>query len=156
MSLCEIYSNIFLFAKTPPPSTRLQLHQFPILPAPLHELLVRSLLDDFSVLHHYDFVGVLHRAEAVGDDDARAVFHQHIEGVLHQPLGLGVEGGGGLVEDEDGRVGQHGPGDGEPLALAATEFYAPVADVSLVAAGGFKDKIVGMGRCGRRVLLPRQ
>ena len=41
------------------------------------------------------------------------------QGRLDQALGLGVQGRGRFVEDEDGRVLEQGPGDGQPLALAA-------------------------------------
>jgi hypothetical protein len=44
-----------------------------------------------------------------------------LERGLDQALGLGVERGGGLVEDQDRRVLQQRTGDGEALALAAGE-----------------------------------
>ena len=54
----------------------------------------------------------------MGHDDGGAVFHQVIEGLLHELFRLGVQCGGRLVEDHDGRVFQHGPGDAQALALS--------------------------------------
>ena len=41
-----------------------------------------------------------------------------VERVLDQRLGDRVDVGGGLVQDQDARVGQHGAGDADQLALA--------------------------------------
>ena len=41
--------------------------------------------------------------------------------VLDSALGLGVQGAGGLVQDQHARVAQQGPGDGQALLLAAGE-----------------------------------
>ena len=67
----------------------------------------------------------------MGDDDTGAVFHEASEGVLDEFFRLGVEGGGGFVEDEDGGVFEDGAGDGDALALAAGEFDAAFASKSV-------------------------
>ena len=59
--------------------------------------------------------------------------HQRVERGLHRALALGVEGGGGLVEEQDRRVLQDGAGDGDALALAAGERHAALADHGGVA-----------------------
>ena len=50
-------------------------------------------------------------------------------------LHLDVDGAGGVVEDQDRRVDEQGPGDGDALALAAREGVAPLADHGVVAVG---------------------
>ena len=70
------------------------------------------------------------------------------EALLDQPLALGVEVAGGLVEDEDPRVGQHGAGDGQPLALAAAQAHAALADQGVVAVGQPVDELGGVGGLG--------
>ena len=90
-------------------------------------------------------------AEAVGDDEGRPALHQVGEGLLHQPLGLGVERGGGLVEDEDGRVLEQGARDGDALPLPAGEPAPPLADHGVVAARQVEDEVVGEGRARRRL-----
>ena len=108
------------------------------------ELAVGAALDDGAVVHNDDFVGVADGGEAVGDDDAGAPQHELVEGLLDGVLALGVEGAGGLVEDEDGRVFEYGAGYGEALALAAAEVEAAVADGGVVALFHEGDKLVGM------------
>src|SRR5258708_831196 len=56
-----------------------------------------------------------------------------------------------LVEHQDGRVAQQGTGDGEPLALAARELDALLADHRRVALRQGLDEVVYVG-CARRVL----
>ena len=77
--------------------------------------------DDAALLHDQDAVGVSDRIETMGDDDGGAADEQAIQGILDEAFALGVEVGGGLVEDEQGRVRQHGPGDGDALTLTAGE-----------------------------------
>ena len=57
-----------------------------------------------------------------------AALHQRLERRLHQPLGLGVERRGRLVEDQDRRVLVDRARDRHALALAAGELAAVVAD----------------------------
>ena len=58
-----------------------------------------------------------------------------LQGLLHRHLGLGVEVGGRLVEDDDvGRLEQQ-PGDGDALLLAAREPVAAVADDGVEPVG---------------------
>ena len=60
----------------------------------------------------------------------------------------GVDRRGGVVEDEHARVGEHGPGDGDALALPARQRVAPLADLRLVAVGHGAHELVGPGQAG--------
>ena len=119
--------------------------KFPVVAAQGEEFLVRAALDDAAFVQDDDLVGVLDGAEAVGDGDGGAAGHELLEGLLDAALGLGVERGGGLVEDEDGRVLEDGAGDADALALAAGELDAPVADIGVVALFLLEDEVVGAG-----------
>ena len=66
-----------------------------------HQLLVGADLDDGSAIEHEDAVGMANRAQPVGDDERGAAVEQSGQALLDQPLALGVEVAGGLVEDED-------------------------------------------------------
>lgn len=48
-------------------------------------------------------------------------------------LRQGVQAGGGLVEDDNGRVLEDGPGDGYALLLAARQLQPALAHLRLVA-----------------------
>src|SRR5690606_23966727 len=58
---------------------------------------------------------------------------------------LAVEGAGGFVEDEDGRVLEKGAGDGDALALSAGKAGSAFADEGLVAVGKVSDELVDVG-----------
>ena len=80
------------------------------------------------MVEHDDLVGERDRREAVGDDERRAPRHRLVERELDLALGGGVDRGGRVVEDQHARVGEQRARDREPLALAAGERQAALAD----------------------------
>ena len=70
----------------------------------------------------------------MGDGDHGLALHQGRERLLDRRLDLRIERRGRLVEDQDRRVLQDHPGDGDALALAAGELDAAFADMGVVAA----------------------
>ena len=88
-------------------------------PALGEELLVRAAFGDAALVEDDDAVGVADGREAVGDDDGGALRLEAREGAAHRLLVDRVQMRGRLVEDEDGRVLEDGPGDRDALALAA-------------------------------------
>ncbi len=108
-----------------------------------------ALLDDLAVLHDQDDVGAADGREPVGDDEAGAVGPQPVHGFLDLDLGAGVDGAGGLVEDEDGRVGEEGPGDGQQLLLAGADVVGFLVDERVVPVGERVDEPVDVGGPGR-------
>ena len=95
------------------------------------ELVVAAALDHLAVVEHEDQVGVAGEQQVVRDDQRRAVAHE----VADRGGELGVEPRGRLVEHEHRRVGEQRAGDRDPLALAAGEPPAALAEVGVVAAG---------------------
>ena len=82
-------------------------------------------LNDLSLVHDTDLVSVADRREAMGDHDRRPVTHQVLKRFLHQSLRLRIESGSRLIQDQDRRVLQDGPGDADPLPLTTGELSAP-------------------------------
>ena len=82
-----------------------------------------------------DQVRVPDGAQPVGDDDAGPALEQGREGRLDDRLGARVYVARRLVQDEDARVGQHRPGEGEQLALALAQRAAALAEHRVVAVG---------------------
>ncbi len=97
------------------------------------QLLMRAAGDEAAIFHDVDFCRISNGGETVGDDDGGASLHEAVEGELDLLLRLAVEGGGGLVEQEDGCVFEERTGDGNPLALATRETAAVFADLGVVA-----------------------
>ncbi len=98
--------------------------------------------DDAAVLDDEDDVGVEDRREPVRDHEARAAFHQRHERGLDRRFVGRVERAGRFVEDEDARVLEQHARDREPLALAAGELVAALADDRVVAVGQRRDEVV--------------
>ena len=80
-----------------------------------------------------DAVVILDGGQAVGDGQGGAAVGQLLKAAAHQDLALVVEGAGGLVKDEDGRVLEEDAGNGDALLLAAGELAAALAHVGVEA-----------------------
>ena len=72
-----------------------------------------------AALQHHDPVGVDHARQPVRDDQRGAPFHELSQGLVDHRLALGVDARQRLVQHQDRRVLEDGPGDGDALALAA-------------------------------------
>ena len=82
------------------------------------------------------------------DRDDRPSLREALERGLHRTLGLRVERGRRLVENEDRGVAQDRPRDRDPLLLPAREPVAALADDGLVAVRQRRDQIVDLSRAG--------
>ena len=69
----------------------------------------------------------------VRDQDRGAVRHDPAQGGVDLLLDAAVDRRGGVVEQEDLRVGEQGAGERDPLALAAREREPLLADDGVVA-----------------------
>ena len=72
---------------------------------------VRATLDDPPVVHDEDQIRVLDRGDPVGDNEDRAVVAQLFELGLDLAFGFHIDGGGRVVQNEDGRILQQGAGE---------------------------------------------
>ena len=119
------------------------------LPSAGHQGIVRADLRDAARFDHDDPVGVRDRAESMRDDEAGAMAREHSQAGLNQAFAFRVQVAGGFVQDQDSRIGQHGPGDGQSLSLSAAELHASFADDGVVTLGKIGDELVGVGRLRR-------
>ncbi|MNF61828.1 hypothetical protein D3C84_434920 [compost metagenome] len=114
---------------------------------------MRAHRHQFSFVHHCNTIGVFYRGQAMGDDQGGAVFHQAWQGLLDQVFALGIEGAGGFIEQQNGRIDQQRPCDGESLALAAGQTEPAITQVGLITVGHGLDKVVGIGNVCRGLNL---
>lgn len=70
---------------------------------------------------------------------------------LHDPLGLGVEGRGGLIQKQDLGVGDDAASDDNALLLATREGCTALSNDGFITLGKVLDKVVGEG-CLTRLL----
>ena len=80
-----------------------------------------AAFDHPAAVDDEDLVGVANGAQPVSDDDGRAAAEQHPHGALDALLALRVHAAGGLVQDEDARVGEQRPGEADQLPLSGRE-----------------------------------
>jgi hypothetical protein len=93
-----------------------------------------------------NLAGVLHGGEAVRDDEDGTSLEQSVDGFLHQALRLGVQRGGGFVEDEDRRIDEQGARNGETLALSSGEARTAFTENGVVPVRQRHDEVVRVGR----------
>ena len=72
------------------------------------------------------------------------------DGALNLVLGGAVDGTGRIIQNEDGRIGEKGTRQGNPLALAARQGDATFADDGCIAVRKAHDEFVGLRRLGCR------
>ena len=75
-------------------------------------------------MHDENGVGALNGGEAMGDQDAGSAFHHALERAANAKLGVGVDAGGGFVEDEDAGIVGERAGKIDELFLAGREGIA--------------------------------
>ena len=78
---------------------------------------VSAIMPSSMTMHPYPRAGS--SQEPVRDHERGTVHHQVRKRPLHQHFRLGIELGGGLIQDQDGRILQDRPGDGDGKAAAA-------------------------------------
>jgi hypothetical protein len=83
------------------------------------ELLVGALLEDLPVVEHDDVVDLVEPVEFVGDEQDRTVLGgvQQVRG--ERLAAAGVQVGGGLIENQQRRVGQERAGQRQALPFTA-------------------------------------
>ncbi len=100
----------------------------------------RALLDDPPPRQHDGAVGRLDGREALRRDQHRATGDGRPQAREQRPLGLGVDGRQRVVQHEHAGVGEQHAGQGDPLALAAREVDAALADQGVVAVRQLVDE----------------
>ena len=68
------------------------------------QLVVFSFFSHASLVKNHDPVRIADCGESMGDDERRAIRHDRAQTGLHLHLGLRVDGGGRLVQHEQGRI----------------------------------------------------
>src|SRR5207248_7105153 len=92
------------------------------------QLLVGSGLDNAAVVEDDDAVGARGGGETVGHDEGGAAAGEGFGGAQDRGFRRRVEGGGGLVEQEDVRIDKLRTGECDELALPGGQRSAAFAD----------------------------
>ena len=81
----------------------------------------------------------------MGDEEYGVLALQAADGLAQLFFGLGVQGRGGLIQQQDRRLGSQAPGDGNALALASGKGPAALAHRLFIAQGHGLDHRQGPG-----------
>jgi hypothetical protein len=76
-------------------------------------------LGNASLFKNNDPVGPSKRGDPVGDEKNRLALHGSLHPFKNLFFRLDIDGGEGIVKNENGRVHQHSPGNGYPLPLSS-------------------------------------
>ena len=74
---------------------------------------------------HRDMIAEAAGRQPVGDIEGGFVLNQGVELLIDLILRHGIQGGGGLIQNDDRRVLVQGPGQGKLLLLAAGSLLHP-------------------------------
>lgn len=108
-----------------------------------HEFFVAASLDDLAVLHDDDLIAVADGGQPVGYDHAGTApaFDIVHDLFFHK----GIQGAGGLVHDQNRRVGDQRAGDLQTLALPAGHIITALCQDILICPGLLRDDIMDAG-----------
>jgi hypothetical protein len=78
---------------------------------------MRSFLDCSPILQDNDVISLLNCGEAMCDGNSGTSFRNPVKGGLDDLFALGINCTGGFIEDNDTRLLNNAPGNGETLLL---------------------------------------
>src|ERR687885_2054719 len=84
----------------------------------------------------------------MSDHDARTPSQKPFERLLDHRFRAGVYVARSLVQDENARIGEHGAGEGEQLALTLAQGTAALAKNRVVPVRQLRDEVMGLGGAG--------
>ena len=95
----------------------LPLPEFAVERTAFLQLFIRPIANHHAPFKNQDAVHNAKRAETMRDDEDRLVPRQFQQGLLHKRLIIRIQSRGSLVQHQDGRLAQEGPGQGQTLPL---------------------------------------
>ena len=110
-------------------------------------------LNDLTLLKDHNGLGIADGGQTVGNDKDGTTLHQAIHAFFNHPLRPGVDGGGGLIQNQHRRIGTGRPGDVQKLPLPLAEIAAVIGNPGVIAFGQMADKGICAGQTGGRTDL---
>ena len=110
--------------------------------------------NDPALIDEDDLVGEGNARRAVGDYDNRRRQLRVAQPLEDSRLHRRINSGSGVVQNQQARLADQRPRQGNPLPLPAGETRAPFAKYGVIAFRQFEDEFVGAGEfCGSNHLL---
>src|SRR5690606_5605237 len=102
---------------------------------------MRTTLEHSTPIEHQDLVCISDGRKAMRDDKCRTVFRNLIQFHLYGSFGMGVQGTGRLIENQDWWVFQQSAGNRHALLLATGEFQSALPHLGLIAVRQVRYKV---------------
>ena len=110
---------------------------------------VGAAANDLAIVQHDDLLGVHDGTDPLGHDQHGAVLIRGVQRPAQRSVGLEIQGGKAVVENEDRGLLCQGPGDAQPLLLAAGYIAAALGDRGVVSFRFFLNELGGLGGLGK-------
>jgi len=123
----------------------LQLYHFVIAALLLEQLVMRALFGNDTVPHEVYAIAVLDCTETMCDRNSGPSARCFVQCLLHNPLGLRIEGRSGFIQQQDLRISNESSGDCDALFLPSGKRGTLVADLGVKAIGKGKDEVQDIG-----------
>src|SRR5690348_15710434 len=101
-------------------------------PAACDQILMCTKLNQPAIVQDHDSIGIPDGRQSMCDDETGPVLRQASDRLLDQLLAANINGGGGLVKNQNSRVTQDRPGNCNALSLAARKIRATLTHLAVV------------------------
>ena len=95
-----------------------------------------------SILQMDNWSDYLDSGQAVGDDETSSSLACLVQSLLYQSFALRVQGGGGLVQEQDFGIPDEGSRDGNPLLLTTRQLCSLVSHPRIVSLKSFSSNFL--------------
>ena len=119
----------------------------------LQQIVVVSTFDNFPLLQDHNGLGIADCREPVGDDEDCPACHKTIHTLFNELFRPGIDRAGGLVQNQDRRIGAGGTGNIEELPLPLAQAAAVAGEDGLITLGKVADEAVGSRQPGGGLYL---
>ena len=103
---------------------------------------------DAAAFHHDDFIGILYRRDALGNDELGGVRYLLLESGPDQRVRTCIHGAGRIIKDQNLRLFHQSARDAEPLSLATGNICATFFYISVVSIREALDEFIGLRLSG--------
>ena len=87
-----------------------------------------AALNDPALVHHADQISIHSRAQSMSDHKHGVLTFELLNGLPHQTLSFPIMSTGGLIKNQQFRISQNGPLQGDALPLATTKAETALAN----------------------------
>lgn len=141
MTASSLWQQVFFTRKLRP----IQGREMPVAGQEVGE---GALLGDAAIVEDENSVGAAYGGEPMGDDKRGTPRHQRLQALHDARFGQHIQGGGRLIEDEDGRITEQCPGNGDAELFAGREGGAAFANDGVEALRQALEEVVELGERG--------